>query len=708
MRTVSAAAIAARGIRSYGRIAQTRRKIGGGGGWGMVVVREYASSSSGRKTEGGEESGRTPSAYETRLSPSLMQRFLFKKATHSIAELYRDATIAASVASSSSSEPPKVVLHGWIDGAPRKMSKKLTFARLRGVQFDVDADEQNTIQLVQFRSGKEEVERDGEVLARMKQETPVCVEGTVSQHQGTNRYEVKIISITALNHPHDLASQVREAKEWDPKDRYLQLRTPQLQRALAIRSKAAKIVRDQFISLDGFTEVETPLLFRSTPEGAREFLVPSRANERKFYALPQSPQQYKQLLMAGGVHRYFQIAKCFRDEDLRADRQPEFTQVDLEMGFAGAEDVIDVVERCVARLWGEVRGAELQVPFPRMTYLEAMTRYGIDKPDVRGGMEIIDLSEFATATVHKDYPVFEILIYRPLPTSSPLPDPSPPPIYPTLRTPYVFQLDSPASVTTWLMQCQQKFNLELTSGDLTTTARAIAEKYDLRAGDVVYACTRQSMPFENPTPLGRERLQILRETGVLDNESFAPLWVVEFPLFTPLEKAEVVDGHIEFDYDSLTATHHPFTMPALDSLPQVMSAIESGEQVDPRTVLGQHYDLVLNGVEVGGGSTRIHDSLLQRLIMAHILRIPHVEPDPHAAQPRNPFTHLLTALSMGCPPHAGLALGFDRVCAMLAGSESIRDVIAFPKTHTGADPLVGSPSEVTDAALDVYHLRRKR
>lgn len=275
------------------------------------------------------------------------------------------------------------MLHGWIDAAPRKLSKKLTFAILRGVQFD---EGPQTIQLVQF--GKEG-DQTGALLSKMKQETPVCVEGTVARHEGTNEYEVKVISVTPLNHPHDLASQVRDAKEWDAKDRYLQLRTPQLQHALATRSKIAMSIRDQFIRQDNFIEVETPLLFKSTPEGAREFLVPSRANEGKFYALPQSPQQYKQLLIAGGVHRYFQIAKCFRDEDLRSDRQPEFTQVDLEMGFAGAEDVMDVVERCIIRLWREVKDIDLTAPIPRLTYLEAMSKYGIDKPDLRDAMQVL-------------------------------------------------------------------------------------------------------------------------------------------------------------------------------------------------------------------------------------------------------------------------------------------------------------------------------
>ncbi|KAK9448770.1 tRNA synthetases class II-domain-containing protein [Limtongia smithiae] len=667
--------------------------------------------------------------YSTALSERLRERFAFKKATHSIAQLYLDPEISTELRLASLPVEQKVVvLHGWIDSAPRKLSKRLTFATLRGAQFDFvtsngssavglngDSSEdlagKNTIQLVQMHPENIK-EDDYHSLRRMKQETPVCVEGTVGIHKGTDgRYEITIVKITALNDTMNFASQVRETKQWDPKDRYLQLRTPALQRALALRSRVASLVRTEFSEL-GFTEIETPLLFRSTPEGAREFLVPSRTNAGKMYALPQSPQQYKQLLMAGGVHRYYQIAKCFRDEDLRADRQPEFTQVDLEMAFSSAADVQAVVERVLTRVWRDVRGVHLEMPFKRLRYADAMSLYGIDKPDLRGGLELIDLSAFATSTRHSNYPVFEILKYRPsgpsdAPTLAGAPDG-----YPTLRSPLMYKIDlakEPAEA--WLKAAASEFKLKFHSGtsDVGAVAAVIMQAYNIQDGDILFACTRQQVPFENPTPLGRQRLHLLH--GKVKSDEIAPLWVVDFPLFTPVERQEVVDGHIEFDYDSLMSTHHPFTMPVLsdESLGAVLdvasSAPDTHTQLDACTVLGQHYDIVINGVELGGGSARIHDSMLQRLILAEIMKVRGVLRDPEAEQPENPFTHLLTALSMGCPPHAGLAVGFDRLCAMLYGSESIRDVVAFPKTQSGADPLVGSPSEVRADVLLSYHMQ---
>ncbi|KAK9465148.1 tRNA synthetases class II-domain-containing protein [Lipomyces arxii] len=640
-------------------------------------------------------------------------RFDFPKATHKVWQLYKDKQIQEGI---KAQERLPVVLHGWLDSAPRKVSKTRCFANLRDTQFlyrtaldrqgDLLADEEFTsIQLFEDLS-----EEDGEktMLRRIKQETCVCVEGIVSPVKGdkSGRLEIVVNRITVLNTTEDLVSQMKGTKEWDPKYRYLQLRTFAMQRALAMRSKIASVVRSVF-EHHAFTEVETPLLFRSTPEGAREFLVPTRTNEGKMYALPQSPQQYKQLLMASGVHRYYQFAKCFRDEDLRKDRQPEFTQIDLEMAFVKAAEVQVVVEDMLRTLWKKIEGVELDMPFKKLTYSECMSRYGIDKPDLRSDMAIIDLSSWATSTTNPDYPVFEILKYRPKSSKFP-PAEAAPEGYATLRTPLSHRIRlTKEDRNAWLRRCVIRFDLQL-QANVEDVAAEIMAKNDIKDGDVIYACTRQRVPFENPTPLGRQRLAIINSTMSFTETDVAPLWVVEFPLFTPAETGRVVDGYIEFDYNRLTSTHHPFTMPNLSSLGAVLHAANDGtSQVDPRVILGQHYDIVVNGVEVGGGSTRIHDASLQRFVLSRILRVPGVALEQGESEPNNPFTHLLNALSMGCPPHAGLALGFDRLCAMLFGSESIRDVIAFPKTQTGADPLVGSPSAVTPEQLDIYHLQLK-
>ncbi|KAK9453216.1 tRNA synthetases class II-domain-containing protein [Dipodascopsis uninucleata] len=636
-------------------------------------------------------------------------KFSFPKATHSIAELHQDTHLHRSLQQlkDHNSGRPKVVLHGWIDSKPIVTSKKLCFGVLRDARFllssDCKTNSINTIQLVEFLSQDQINDSTRVQLRRLKQETCICVEGFLTLSKKRDAIvEVEVSKITILNTAGDLASQLKDTKDWDPKYRYLQLRLPEYQYALALRNKLYSAVRR--VLVNDFTEIETPLLFRPTPEGAREFLVPSRANAGMTYALPQSPQQYKQLLMASGVHRYFQIAKCFRDEDLRQDRQPEFTQIDLEMAFAGATDVQDVAEDILTAAWLDIRGISLPKPFVRTKYIDAMKSYGIDKPDIRSDLKIIDMSEYATSHVHSDYPVFEILIVRKdaYPGGAdepPLAKPS------SVRVPLRQTISKENPVIKCMRYFCERFKLSLVS-DLTFVAKHIEDTYAIQEGDTIYGCTRQEFPFENPTPLGRKRLEILRADDGLDKFDVAPLWVVDFPLFTPVETGVIRDGCPEYDYSLLTSTHHPFTMPKLEYLEDVLNA-RNGKQVDPRRVLGQHYDIVVNGVEVGGGSTRVHDASLQRHIFSYILRIPGISPEiPKEPELNNPFSHLLNALAMGCPPHAGLAFGFDRLCAMLYGTESIRDIIAFPKTITGADPLVGSPSTVTDDQLSVYHLKK--
>ncbi|KAK9473714.1 tRNA synthetases class II-domain-containing protein [Dipodascopsis tothii] len=576
-----------------------------------------------------------------------------------------------------------VTLHGWIRDKPRARSKRLCFADLRDTSGTV-------VQLV------ETADASPLQLAKLRIEAAVCVTGIVQAVEASDRHDrtwdLQVLDVQVLNESSPVVSQLGNPKDWPGQYRYLQLRTQdRLRNALKLRSQTAAIVRNTLAGTENFTEVETPLLFKSTPEGADEFLVPTRTKGRVF-ALPQSPQQYKQLLMASGVHRYFQIAKCFRDEDLRQDRQPEFTQIDLEMAFAGADDVQAVVERLVQSIWTGIVGAPLSAsPIQRLSYADVMTHYGIDKPDLTFNLPIERLD--TVAGEHPDYPVLEALVVRPaeLPelVSFEL-DPE------SFKDRVPIRIDITAdNAESWLGDAAARFKAAA-----PTSGPAVAP------GDTVYISTRQTFSFENPTPLGRLRKQLIDHAtaGAVDLTAVAALWVVDFPLFTPAERPraeQTVQGYPEFDYAVATATHHPFTMPNMADV----AALFPGEpgpdgrvRIDMAKIRGQHYDLVINGVEVGGGSARVHDPDLQRYIFSAVLGI-------DVDSPASPFTHLLDAFATGCPPHAGLAIGFDRLVAMLAGTKSIRDVIAFPKSVTGADLVVKSPTKVTEAQLQKYHLR---
>ena len=458
--------------------------------------------------------------------------------------------------------------------------------------------------------------------------------------------------------------------------RYLDMRRSDLQHNLWLRHKAAKITRDHFDEQE-FLEIETPVLSKSTPEGARDFLIPSRMQHGRFYALPQAPQQYKQLLMVGGVEKYFQIAKCFRDEDLRADRQPEFTQIDMEMSFVTRDDIIFQTEQLLARLLQDIRGHSVTTPFNRMTYNEAMNRYGSDKPDLRFGLELVDLSE---ALDESDFKVFSKTIQDggvvKAVNAKGLADISNKDI--DSWTELVKQYG--AKGLAWLKvqeggECKGQITKFLSEEEMSALRQSLAAE----PGDLLLFVA-DTKDVANQA-LGRLRTEAATKAGLLDGKEndWSFVWILDFPL-------------LEYDDDlqRYVAVHHPFTRPLQEDIPKLES--------DPGAVRAEAYDIVLNGVELGGGSMRIHESDFQKQ-MFKLLGI-----DEEEAQKR--FGHLLEALSYGAPPHGGIALGFDRLVMLLANAQSLRDVIAFPKTTRGSCLMSKTPSEVDPEQLRELHIKR--
>ena len=454
--------------------------------------------------------------------------------------------------------------------------------------------------------------------------------------------------------------------------RYLDLRRESNLNTLKLRHRASMAIRKYFDRQD-FLEIETPMLFKSTPEGAREFLVPSRLNEGKFYALPQSPQQYKQMLMVAGVERYYQLARCFRDEDLRADRQPEFTQVDLEMSFIDREDMYALIEGLLSVVWKETLGEEITTPFLRMPYNEAMNRFGSDKPDMRFGMEIQDFSEDFRES---DFKVFAGTVQ-------------------SGGSVKAFNAKGLANITQGELKHLEETAKSLGAKGLAfikseggdwkspilkflsdAEQETLKTKLEVGDGDIVFFAAGSWDSSCNI--LGRVRLEaatLLEKRGqsLRDSKDWKFLWVIDFPLM-----------HFEEEEGRYVASHHPFTAPVKEDLPLLES--------EPKKVRGQHYDIVLNGVELGGGSIRIHQPDVQKKIFEDVLSIP-------ADVVKSRFGYMLESFEYGAPPHGGIALGLDRLVTILAGKESIRDVIAFPKTQKGQDLMTDSPGTATERQL---------
>jgi aspartyl-tRNA synthetase len=508
-------------------------------------------------------------------------------------------------------------------------------------------------------------------------------EGTDNVKIATGAVEVMATSLTVLNPAEvlpfpvddpEMANRVNE--ETRLKYRYLDLRRPEMVRNLRLRSKVAMATR-AYLDEQGFLEVETPTLFKSTPEGAREFLVPNRREAGTFYALPQSPQQFKQILMVAGVERYFQLARCYRDEDLRADRQPEFTQIDLEMSFIDREDLYALIEGLLVRVWRTALGVELTSPFRRISFQEALDTYGIDKPDTRFGMTLVDFTEAFRGSAFKVFGgavasggVVKAINAKGLAGAT----------QGQIETMTEYAKSFGAKGLAYIKVEGGEWKSPIVKFLSATEKEALTQKLAIEEGDLILFAADQWL--NACEILGRIRLycaDLWRAQGRWAPEPgrFDFLWVVDFPL-------------LSFDKEQgrWYSSHHPFTAPVAEDIPLLKE--------DPKRVRGQHYDLVVNGVELGGGSIRIHQPDVQRTLFEEVLQIP-------AEETRLRFGYMLEAFRYGAPPHGGIALGFDRLCALLCGTTSIRDVIAFPKTAKGTCLMTESPSTVSARQLrDLY------
>ena len=566
----------------------------------------------------------------------------------------------------------KVTLMGWVQKSRNKGG--IIFVDLR--------DRSGIIQLI-FENGS--IDEEGfEKAARLRSEFVIAVTGTVERRSGavnenlkTGDIEIRVDSLRILSEsetpPFPIEEESKTKEELRLKYRYLDLRRPDIQRNLMLRSKVAMLTRT-FLEKEGFLEIETPMLTKSTPEGARDYLVPSRIHPGHFYALPQSPQLFKQLLMCSGYDRYIQIVKCFRDEDLRADRQPEFTQIDMELAFVDVDDVIDVNERLLAYLFKEALGVEVPLPIQRMTWQEAMDRFGSDKPDLRFDMELQDVSE-----VVKDcgFGVFTGALAAggsvrginakgqgsmPRKKIDKLVD---------------FVKDYGAKGLAYLSvqedgSYKSSFAKFMTQEELDALVKAM----DGKPGDLLlFAADKNKVVWDS---LGALRLELARQMDLLDKNEYRFVWITEFPL---LEWSE--------DQQRYTAMHHPFTMPMDEDIPLL--------DTDPGAVRAKAYDIVLNGTELGGGSVRIHQNDIQEK-MFEMLGF-----TKEKAQER--FGFLLTAFKYGVPPHAGLAYGLDRMIMLMAKEDSIRDVIAFPKVKDASCLMTEAPGVVDDQQLEELCIR---
>ncbi|WP_280257249.1 aspartate--tRNA ligase [Nocardia abscessus] len=571
-----------------------------------------------------------------------------------------------------------VTLTGWV--ARRRDHGGVIFIDLR--------DASGIAQAV-FREGE-----PAEQAHRLRAEYCVRVTGTVEPRPSGNEnpelptgaIEVNVTELEVLNESAPLPFQLDEqpGEEARLKHRYLDLRREGPAHAIRLRSRVNAAARE-VLARHEFVEVETPTLTRSTPEGARDFLVPARLQPGSFYALPQSPQLFKQLLMVGGIERYYQIARCYRDEDFRADRQPEFTQLDIEMSFVRQEDVILLAEEILVALW-KLIGYEIQTPIPHMTYAEAMRRFGTDKPDLRFGVEITECTDYFADTPFRVF-----------------------------QAPYVGAVVMPGGASqprrqldAWQEWAKQRgakglayvlVNEDGTLGGPVAKNLSEAEREGLAKhvgavpGDCVFFAA--GAPKAQRALLGAARVEIARKVGLIDEDAWSFVWVVDAPLFEPTVEA-TASGDVAVGHSAWTAVHHAFTSPKPESLDTF--------DADPGSALAYAYDIVCNGNEIGGGSIRIH----RRDVQERVFEVMGISQE----EAQEKFGFLLDAFAFGAPPHGGIAFGWDRVTALLAGEDSIREVIAFPKTGGGVDPLTDAPAPITaqqrkEAGLDAKPEQKK-
>ena len=565
----------------------------------------------------------------------------------------------------------KVTLAGWVQKA-RKLGG-MTFIDLR--------DRYGITQLVIDGGADPELHQKAESLGR---EYVIQVSGEVLERQSKNsriptgEIEIKVESINILNKsvtpPFTIEENSDGGEDLRAKYRYLDLRRPPLQRALALRHRLAQEIRS-YLDGQGFMEIETPYLIKSTPEGARDFVVPSRMNPGTFYALPQSPQTFKQLLMVAGYDRYFQIVRCFRDEDLRADRQPEFTQIDCEMSFVEQEDVLNTFEGMMRQMFKNALGVDIPNPLPRMSWYDAMDNYGSDKPDIRFGMKIHEVTQLVKG---HGFSVFDSCDYIGGIAVSGCAE--------YTRK----QLDE---LTEWVKRPQVgakglvyikcnadgSFKSSIDKFYSPEEVKAIADAVEAKAGDLVLILCGAKRKTQ--TQLGVLRIEMGGRLGLRDPHTFAPLWIVDFPL-------------LEWDDETqrFYAMHHPFTAPK----PEHEQWFYSDKKEDLERVCANAYDFVLNGTELGGGSIRIHNAEMQSR-MFEVLGISKEDAEYK-------FGFIINAFKYGAPPHGGLAFGFDRVCALFGGQETIRDYIAFPKNNQGRDVMIDSPSRIDQSQMDELFL----
>ena len=561
----------------------------------------------------------------------------------------------------------KATIMGWVQKNRNKGG--LVFVDVR--------DRSGIIQIV-FEEGKTDAALI-EKAAKLRAEFVIAVSGTVERRSGavnkniaTGEIEIIPTELRVLSEsetpPFPIEENSKTKEEVRLKHRVLDLRRPDLQRNLMMRSQAATLTR-QFLADEGFLEIETPMLIKSTPEGARDYLVPSRVHQGNFYALPQSPQIFKQLLMCAGYDRYFQIVKCFRDEDLRADRQPEFTQIDMELSFVDVDDVIEVNERLLAKLFQEILGVEVPLPIPRMTWQEAMDRFGSDKPDIRFGMELVNVSEVVKDS---DFAVFKGALSdggsvrginakgqgaMPRKKIDKLTDFAK--TYGAKGLAYA-AIQEDGSI-------KSSFSKFMTEEQMAGLIKAM----DGENGDLLlFAADKNKVVWD---VLGALRLEIARQLELLDKNEYKFIWITEFPLLEWNDEA-----------GRYTAMHHPFTMPMEEDLHLI--------DTDPGKVRAKAYDIVLNGTEVGGGSVRIFNNEIQN----KMFEVLGFTPEP----PEEQFGFLLNAFKYGVPPHAGLAYGLDRLIMLMAKQDSIRDVIAFPKVKDASDLMTEAPAGVDKKQLE--------